>query len=247
MPERPRGELAVHPAAPAARPARRHRGVRRHGRRSRSRSRRRHGRDRRPRRRPARRGRRARRPGRRRGVVGVPRGHRRRRSTARPSRSRSPSPGRGRAPPPSSHLQLRTAPHAEATVVLTHSGSGTLADNLEVVVGRRRRGSRWSSPRSGPTTPCTSARSTSRSAATPRCAPPRWRWAATWCGSAPRSTTAVPAATPSCSASGFADAGQHLEQRLLVDHAVPNCKSNVLYKNALQGDGARTRCGSATC
>jgi Fe-S cluster assembly protein SufD len=34
---------------------------------------------------------------------------------------------------------------------------------------------------------------------------------------------------------GYADAGQHLEQRLLVDHAVPNCRSNVLYKNALQG------------
>ena len=39
---------------------------------------------------------------------------------------------------------------------------------------------------------------------------------------------------------GYADAGQHLEQRLLVDHAVPNCRSNVLYKNALQGDGAHT-------
>jgi len=36
----------------------------------------------------------------------------------------------------------------------------------------------------------------------------------------------------------FADAGQHLEQRLYVDHAVPNCKSNVLYKGALQGKGA---------
>jgi Fe-S cluster assembly protein SufD len=34
---------------------------------------------------------------------------------------------------------------------------------------------------------------------------------------------------------GFADAGQHLEQRLLVDHGEPNCTSNVLYKNALQG------------
>jgi Fe-S cluster assembly protein SufD len=33
---------------------------------------------------------------------------------------------------------------------------------------------------------------------------------------------------------GFADAGQHLEQRLLVDHAVANCTSNVIYKNALQ-------------
>ncbi|MEZ0339695.1 Fe-S cluster assembly protein SufD [Mycobacterium sp. pV006] len=34
----------------------------------------------------------------------------------------------------------------------------------------------------------------------------------------------------------FADAGQHLESRLLVDHSHPNCKSDVLYKGALQGD-----------
>jgi len=38
----------------------------------------------------------------------------------------------------------------------------------------------------------------------------------------------------------FADAGQHLEQRLFVDHAVPNCKSRVLYKGALQGENAHT-------
>lgn len=34
----------------------------------------------------------------------------------------------------------------------------------------------------------------------------------------------------------FADDGQHLESRLFVDHGQPNCKSNVLYKGALQGD-----------
>ncbi|GAB20499.1 iron-sulfur cluster assembly protein SufD [Gordonia effusa NBRC 100432] len=34
----------------------------------------------------------------------------------------------------------------------------------------------------------------------------------------------------------FADAGQHLEQRLLVDHSQPNCRSHVTYKGALQGD-----------
>ncbi|HEX6887107.1 MAG TPA: Fe-S cluster assembly protein SufD [Candidatus Nanopelagicales bacterium] len=38
----------------------------------------------------------------------------------------------------------------------------------------------------------------------------------------------------------FADAGQHIEHRLFVDHAVPNCRSNVLYKGALQGAGAHT-------
>ena len=38
----------------------------------------------------------------------------------------------------------------------------------------------------------------------------------------------------------FADEDQHLENRLYVDHAVPNCKSRVTYKGALQGDGAHT-------
>ncbi|MGY0487245.1 Fe-S cluster assembly protein SufD [Streptomyces sp. WG-D5] len=36
----------------------------------------------------------------------------------------------------------------------------------------------------------------------------------------------------------FTDAGQHQEHRLLVDHNTPHCKSNVVYKGALQGDDA---------
>ena len=38
----------------------------------------------------------------------------------------------------------------------------------------------------------------------------------------------------------FADAGQHLEHRLFVDHGAPQCRSNVEYKGALQGDTAHT-------
>ncbi len=38
----------------------------------------------------------------------------------------------------------------------------------------------------------------------------------------------------------FAGDGQHFEGRLFVDHDAPNCKSNVLYKNALRGESART-------
>ena len=34
----------------------------------------------------------------------------------------------------------------------------------------------------------------------------------------------------------YADDGQHLEHRLLVDHSEPNCTSRILYKGALQGD-----------
>jgi Fe-S cluster assembly protein SufD len=36
----------------------------------------------------------------------------------------------------------------------------------------------------------------------------------------------------------FADAGQHLEHRLFVDHGEPNCRSRVSYKGALQGEDA---------
>lgn len=36
----------------------------------------------------------------------------------------------------------------------------------------------------------------------------------------------------------FVDAKQHLENRLFVEHSVPNCKSRVTYKGALQGRGA---------
>ncbi|MEV6693043.1 Fe-S cluster assembly protein SufD [Micromonospora sp. NPDC051196] len=38
----------------------------------------------------------------------------------------------------------------------------------------------------------------------------------------------------------FADSGQHLEHRQLVDHTVPDCRSYVGYRGALQGDSART-------
>ncbi|MCZ4500721.1 MAG: sufD [Marmoricola sp.] len=38
----------------------------------------------------------------------------------------------------------------------------------------------------------------------------------------------------------FADEGQHIEHRLFVDHTAPRTRSNVVYKGALQGDGAHT-------
>lgn len=38
----------------------------------------------------------------------------------------------------------------------------------------------------------------------------------------------------------FADQGQHLEHRLFADHNQPRTKSHVVYKGALQGQGAHT-------
>ncbi len=38
----------------------------------------------------------------------------------------------------------------------------------------------------------------------------------------------------------FAGEHQHFESRLFVDHSMPECTSDVLYKNALLGQSART-------
>ncbi|WP_055524029.1 Fe-S cluster assembly protein SufD [Streptomyces graminilatus] len=54
----------------------------------------------------------------------------------------------------------------------------------------------------------------------------------------PRVTYAGPGGEAELFGLYFTDAGQHQEHRLLVDHNTPHCKSNVVYKGALQGEGA---------
>ena len=132
------------------------------------------------------------------------------------------------------HLQLRTTPHSEATVVLEQRGSGTLADNVEVVLGDGSRltlvvTEEWADD---------AVHVGAQHLSIGRDATLRATSVALG-GDLVRISPTVTYRGPGGDAElvglGFADAGQHLEQRLLVDHAVPNCTSNVLYKNALQG------------
>ncbi|MBC8092340.1 MAG: Fe-S cluster assembly protein SufD, partial [Pseudonocardia sp.] len=137
------------------------------------------------------------------------------------------------------HLQIRTTPHTMATVVVEHRGSGTLADNLEVVVAD---GStlhlvvteEWADD---------AVHAGSHHFSVGRDATLR-AVSVQLGGDLVRIVSTVNYRGPGGDAEllglGYADANQHLEQRLLVDHGVPQCKSNVLYKNALQGDGAHT-------
>ncbi len=138
-----------------------------------------------------------------------------------------------------SHVQIRTAPQAEATVVLTYSGSGTLADNLEIVVGQASKltlvvTDEWADD---------AVHVGAQHISIGRDAVLRATGVALG-GDLVRISPTVKYEGPGGDAEllglGFADAGQHLEQRLLVDHSVPHCTSNVHYKNALQGDGAHT-------
>jgi Fe-S cluster assembly protein SufD len=122
--------------------------------------------------------------------------------------------------------------------VLDQQGSATLADNVEV---SSRDGAKltfvtvadWAA------TPCRRSTSRSGSAVTRGCAHPR--------EPRRRPGPAVherrvrrPRRRRRAWGLYFADAGQHLEHRLLVDHSVPDCRSYVGYRGALQGDGAHT-------
>ncbi|GAA4125861.1 Fe-S cluster assembly protein SufD [Nocardioides fonticola] len=64
----------------------------------------------------------------------------------------------------------------------------------------------------------------------------------TFGGDVVRTSTNVAYAGPGGSFEGiglyFADAGQHIEHRLFVDHNAPKTSSNVVYKGALQGEKA---------
>jgi Fe-S cluster assembly protein SufD len=57
---------------------------------------------------------------------------------------------------------------------------------------------------------------------------------------APTVRFAGPGSTAELLGVSFAGPGQHFESRLYVDHAAPSCTSDVLSKNALLGDTART-------
>jgi Fe-S cluster assembly protein SufD len=147
--------------------------------------------------------------------------------------------GPGRGVTAAAHVQLRTRPHAEATVVLTHTGSGALADNLELVLGDGSRltlvvTDEWADD---------AVHVASQHGSLGRDAT-LTVLAVALGGDLVRTSTTVgfrgPGGDVSLVGLGYADEGQHLEQRLLVDHAVAHCRSDVLYKNALQGESAHT-------
>jgi Fe-S cluster assembly protein SufD len=147
--------------------------------------------------------------------------------------------GPGEGATAAAHVQIRTTPHAEATVVLTGTGSGALADNVEVVLADGSRLTLYVAEEWADDAVHASAQhlSIGRDAAL--------RVVSVVLGGdlvrvAPTVTYRGPGGTAELYGLGFADAGQHQEARLLVDHEQPHCRSDVLYKNALQGASART-------
>jgi len=135
------------------------------------------------------------------------------------------------------HLLVQAEPFSRAVVVLDHRGSATYADNVELAVGDGASLSVVSLADWADDTVHVSHHyaTVGRDA--------RLRHAVvTLGGSVVRLGTEVRYDSPGGDAEltglYFADAGQHLEHRLFVDHDVPRCRSRVTYKGALQGEDA---------
>jgi Fe-S cluster assembly protein SufD len=133
------------------------------------------------------------------------------------------------------HLQIRVEELAEAVVVIDQRGSGTYADNVEFVVADAARLTVvWIADWADDTVHVSAQHARLGKDAVLR------HVAVTLGGEVVRmaATVRYDAAGGDAELLGlyFADTGQHLESRLLVDHSQPNCRSNVLYKGALQGD-----------
>jgi len=137
------------------------------------------------------------------------------------------------------HLVLRFGAHCRATVVLNHTGSASMAQVVEVVVGDGAQVTvvsiqDWADD---------AVHLTHTQARVGRDA--SYKHAAiSFGGDVVRMDANVTYAGPGGSAEllglYFADAGQHLEHRIFADHDAPHTSSNVSYKGALQGKGAHT-------
>jgi len=137
------------------------------------------------------------------------------------------------------HLVIDVQPYGRATVVIDQTGSATYANNVEIHVAD-----------GGDLTVVAMADwagdtvQVAHHVATLGRDAHLAHFAITLGGSLVRLSPTVRYTGPGGDAElhgiAFADAGQHLEHRLFVDHDTPKCRSRVGYKHALSGEGART-------
>ena len=135
------------------------------------------------------------------------------------------------------HTTVILEPYAQATVVLDHTGLAAYADNVEFVVGDGAFLSVFSLQNWAPG----AVHLSHQHARLGRDA--RFKSFTVSLGGdvvriAPSVSYDGPGGDAELYGLYFADEGQHLEHRLLVDHTEPNCRSRVDYRGALQDDGA---------
>jgi Fe-S cluster assembly protein SufD len=141
--------------------------------------------------------------------------------------------------PSALHLIIEAQAGSEGTVIIDHKGDAALSENLEIIVGDNAHLTvvsiqDWNDQ---------SVHLSAQFAKLGRNASLK-HVVVTLGGKVVRVTPNAVFGAPNSSVEllglYFADAGQQLEHRLFVDHAVPNCRSRVTYKGALQGKNAHT-------
>ena len=143
------------------------------------------------------------------------------------------------ADPSAIHIIIEARPFAEATVILDHKGQAVLGENVEIIVGDEAQLTvisiqDWDDSSVHASTQMARLGRNSRLK----------HLVVSLGGKVVRVASSTeftqPGGDTEMLGMYFADAGQYLENRLYVDHAVPNCKSRVTYKGALQGEKAHT-------
>ena len=137
------------------------------------------------------------------------------------------------------HLVVRAGAFSKSTVVLRFEGTATLAENVEIIVGDSAELTMvtvqdWADD---------AVHHSTQHAKVGRDASLR-HVAVSIGGDVVRHDATAEYSGPGGSVEMlgmyFADEGQHIEHRLFVDHNQPHTRSNVVYKGALQGQGAHT-------
>jgi Fe-S cluster assembly protein SufD len=137
------------------------------------------------------------------------------------------------------HLVVDVGPMAKAVVVVDHAGSAVYADNIELLVGEGAELTLVAVQDWADDAVHVSAHH-ARLAKDARLRSVVVSLGGSLVRISPTVTYSGSGADAELLGLYFADSGQHLEHRLFVDHELPHCRSNVVYKGALQGDGAHT-------
>jgi Fe-S cluster assembly protein SufD len=133
--------------------------------------------------------------------------------------------GHGESGSAYAHLVIEAGAYAKGSVVIDYTGSVRVAENVEIVLG------------DGAQLQVVSVQDWDDDAQLTHSVV---NLGGRLVRISPTINFAGPGGSVKLSGISFAGAAQHFESRIYVDHSVPQCKSDVVYKNALSGATSRT-------
>jgi Fe-S cluster assembly protein SufD len=146
---------------------------------------------------------------------------------------------RGTAGSAYAHLVIEAGAYSQGTVVIDYTGSVSVAENVEIVLGDGAQLQVVSVQDWNDDAVQISAHS-ARIGRDAQLTHSVVNMGGRLVRISPTIHFAGPGGSVKLSGISFAGPSQHFESRIYVDHSVPQCKSDVVYKNALSGQTSRT-------